>query len=524
MLLAVELALLLGTTLRNPRLAAAARIAIFIVPLVLTIALRSYLALASVDVLEWDETYYLSMAVTAADGRGLYPYVFGYGEMAIMGGLGYVAYVYALAVQVAGPTILALRAVSLVGSTAALLFVWLFVRRLYGSGSAWMAAALVSSLRLFDMSNSARMDGFTFAWVTASLLMVAVALDRPALKRRHLAAGLCFGLGLQVHLDTAVTAAACGLLYLVLWLRELHAHKRLVVPAAMLSYAGGWGIGAVAFIVLNVLPDPQAFYKTTALRRVDATGWYSGGTTSLFGSFLDPRILLAKESARYAVLLGALHWLELLLAALAALALAVRRRSVDLGLLVIIGGVLIAAAIVLNNASPLYFLHVAPALVIPMAPLFSHGLTGRGRISTAELSRSGLVGFAIVISALCAVNGVKRVAAVSRAAPTSADAALVKAAHDAVPRHCRTAGDGALYVRHFADYPYFISARPTEVAYAMLFHGVKTEGEYWEIKSPGAVVMREPLSSGLSDYLARHQFTRLADGVWISPAGCATGG
>jgi hypothetical protein len=400
LLLAVELALLFGTRSRRPRIASAARIAMFAVPLFVTIALRSYLAFTTRDVLEWDETYYLSMAVTAADGRGLYPYIFGYGEMPIMGGLGHAAYIYALAVQLAGPTVLALRAVSLVAGIAALACVWLLVRSLYGSGTAWMAAALVSSLRLFDMSNSARMDSFAFAWVAAGLLVVAVAFSRPAATRWHLLAGLFFGLGLQVHIDTVVTAAACGLLYLLLWLRDVYAQKRLTAPAAMLLYAAGWSIGLVAFIGLNVLPDPHAFYKTTVLIRVDATSWYSSGTTSLFGSFLDPRILLAKETARYSVLLGALHWLEVLLAAVAISALVARRSRVDLGLLTIIGGVVVAAAIVLNNESPLYFIHVAPALIVPMAPLFSHGLTRQGPVSTAELTRSSLLGFAIVVSAL----------------------------------------------------------------------------------------------------------------------------
>ena len=43
---------------------------------------------------------------------------------------------------------------------AGLVCLWLLVRALYGSGAAWIAAALVSTLRLFIMSNSARMDSF----------------------------------------------------------------------------------------------------------------------------------------------------------------------------------------------------------------------------------------------------------------------------------------------------------------------------------------------------------------------------
>ena len=43
-----------------------------------------------------------------------------------------------------------------------------------------------------------------------------------------------------------------------------------------------------------------------------------------------------------------------------------------------IAGVLLAAAAVLNNASPLYFIHVVPGLVVSFGALFSQGADLRG--------------------------------------------------------------------------------------------------------------------------------------------------
>ena len=149
------------------RAATLARLAVIVVPMLAALTLRTYQAFSERGVLDWDETYYLSTAVTGADGRGLYPYVFGYGPMPILGGLGYAAYLYAVVVKIFGPSILALRAVSLLAALAGLVCLWLVVRRWYGSGAAWMAATLAAASRLFAMSNSIRLDSLAFAWVAA---------------------------------------------------------------------------------------------------------------------------------------------------------------------------------------------------------------------------------------------------------------------------------------------------------------------------------------------------------------------
>src|SRR5262249_5357086 len=142
----------------------AARALLFLLPLMAALSVRALRAFGTHGVLDWDETYYLSLANTAASGGGLYPYIYGFGPMHVMGGVGYAAYAYALAVRMFGPTIFALRAVSLIVAVLGVWGIWVAVRTWYGSAAAWIAAALTASLRLFVLSNTARMDTWAFAW------------------------------------------------------------------------------------------------------------------------------------------------------------------------------------------------------------------------------------------------------------------------------------------------------------------------------------------------------------------------
>jgi dolichyl-phosphate-mannose-protein mannosyltransferase len=509
---------------RQSTSSAAARRAIFLVPLALALALRAHQALATPDVLDWDETYYLSTAVTAAAGHGLYPYVLGYGPMPIAGGLGYVAYVYALAVRLLGPSIYSLRLMSLLASVLALAGVWRLVKIWYGSGAAWIATAIAASTSLFLLSNTVRMDGWTLAGVAWALVVFAWAMERWHRRAGHLLAGLAFGACLQVHPDVTATALACGFVSLVFWIGDALRARRFVPPLQPLLFLAGWSLGLLAFVASNVLPDPETFYRTTMLVRVDATSWYSPGTSSAIGSFLDPRILIGKESARYDLLASVVAVLEAVLFGAAMIAALVRRNAADRVVLLLVPAVFAGTALVLNNASPLYFIHVAPALLVPLGPLFSHGFTGRAPVTTAHVRGGSLVAFAIAIAALSAVNDGPLLRALTAKPPDDAAARAVAERVRAVaePR-CKIAGDAGLYVRYFADYPYFVSARPTEVHYGMLYFGSTSEANYWAIKRPDVVFGSGPLPAALAGYVSSNGLSERAPQVWVRRDGCAGG-
>lgn len=520
-LLAIELPLVIAA-LSPRRRFAAARVLSFVVPLVVAIGFRAARAFGAQGVLEWDETYYVSLAVNAASGGGLYPYIYGFGPMHIMGGIGYVAYSYVAAVKVFGPTVLALRGVSLLVSVAGLAGIWTLVRTWYGSGTAWIAAATTASLQLFVLSNTARMDSWTFAWVAWSLAAFAIALERWHQPRLHLLAGLLFGLGLQVHIDTQATAAACGVVYFLRYVRDARAARRLVLGRhPLILFAAGLFAGGIIYAAANILPDTGSYYTTTVRVRVDATTWYSAGTASPFGSFLSPRILLAKEAARYRQLFAMTPALELALLAAALAAAVVRRNRADRIVLVLVPAVSLASAMLLNNASPLYYIHVLPAIVVSIAPLFTHGWREQARVALKDVGPRALIASVAVSCALCASAAgrtIRSMQAASVAAPGTLD--TVRRVRAVVDRRCVVAGDGGLFVPYFADYPRFISLRPTELKYGMLFYGAPDEASYWRIKQPDAVFTTDALRPGLSDYLTSRRFQMVAPAVWLNPEGC----
>jgi hypothetical protein len=323
------------------------------------------------------------------------------------------------------------------------------------------------------------------------------------------AAGLLVGLGLEVHIDVLVTGLACGLVYLLRW------------PRLAVLFAAGAATGVAVYAALNILPDPASYYVTTVLVRADATATYAGAAHGIVGSFLDPRLLLAKEALRYRQLWTLTAPLELLLLAAAYAAMWMRQNGGDAIVIPLTAGAIVAAAVILNNASPLYYIHVLPALVVPVGPLFTHAMHRDGAIDLARMPTRAFAVAAALTWILCASAGVRTMKTIRalHAAPATS-AALIAQVRAAVDRRCRVAGDGTLYVPYFADYPYFVSLQPTEVKHGLLFYRELDEDAYWEVKLPDAVFSADPLRAPLVAYVARHGFAARGDGVWVNPAGC----
>jgi hypothetical protein len=488
------------------------RVLVFLAPIAALLALRAARAFSTHDVLDWDETYYLSLAVSGASGGGLQPYIYGFGPMHIMGGIGHVVYAYVLAVKAFGPTVFSLRGVSLAISVAGLAGMWVLVRKPYGSAAAWMAAAVTAALRLFVLSNTARLDSLVFAYVAWALAATAIAFDRPANRRWHFAAGLLFGLGPQVHIDTLVTAGACAAVYFV------RRQGRMFV-----LFLIGLAAGLAIYVAFNILPDVDAYYTMTVRVRLDATNTYSAGTSNILASFLHPAILLSKEASRYAQLWSLTPFHEIVLLAAGLVACVVRRNAADVFVLTLAACIPIGAAILLNNPSPLYYIHVLPALVLPIAPLLSLGLTEQSRVALADLARWRLAAAGILVALLGLSTGASTLRAIRNTPATPPAPQDVQRVKTVVDRRCIMAADGALYVPYFAEYPWFISTRQTEVNLAMLYYRTSDEAGYWQIKQPDVVFSRTPLRSALANYVASRGWRMVSPGFWMNPAGCRPG-
>ena len=518
-LIAIEALLVYAACRRPTRTATVARTAVFAVPLVFMFALRAYQALNTPGVLDWDESYYLSSAVTGAGGHGLYPYLVGYRPMPILGGYGYTVYLYALAVLVAGPSLIVLRVLSLIGSVAGLCGIWRLVRIWYGSDAAWAATSLTATASLFLLANTARMDSWTFAAVAWALVVFAKSFRRWGERRPHLLAGLVFGLALQVHPDVIVTALACGVVYVVAWAATGFAARRWVMPLAPLLFLAGFLVGFAVFLVANVWVDPAAFYRTTLVVRADATAWYSAETGSITDSFFAPAILLAKERARYAALSHVVSPFEVVIVVMGVAATYLRRSAVDRIMSILLPALVASTAVMLNNAAPVYYIHVLPALLVPLGPLFANGIRS-GRFD-GHMGPRQLLAFAFVAAGLCAIYDGRLIRSASAPSVDVASARLARSVRNVTDRRCKVVGDGGLYVEHFADYPYYISSRPTEVHYAMLSYAIESESDYWSIKRPDAVI--GPLSPALAVYVSANGFSERASTVWVRREGCVGG-
>jgi hypothetical protein len=520
-LLAVEMPLLFAATRRTSWMRRTARIALFVVPLVVAFGVRIGEAFSTAHVLDWDETYYMSQAVTAAAGRGLYPYIYGYGPMRIMGGTGYAAYSEAFAVLAWGANIFSLRAVSLIAGAAGLVGLWRVTREWYGSGAAFVTAAFAAASQIFALSNTARMDAWVFAYVSWAMAVVAIAWRRATSWRWHFVAGLVCGLGIEVHIDAIVTAAACGVVYAWHYLKDAASSRRLLPAHPAVAFVLGLSVALTVYLAANILPDPASYYTMTVRIRVDATTMYSQGTQSLLGSFLDPSIVMAKEANRYGQLAALMHPLEIALLLIAAAAAAIRRTETDRRVLTLMAGVLAFAALLLNNASPLYFIHVAPAVLIPVGALFSHAITRRDRVELAQMATVALITATIAICAVSASTAARTLRANAArqqlAEPAPAGLAEVRAR---VPRHCRLVADASLYVPYMTDYPRFISLRDTEVHVAMLYYYMQDETAYWRLKDPDAIFVGGPIRQGIADYLSQSRLRNVAPGLWLDPQGC----
>jgi hypothetical protein len=484
---------------------------------------RGLVAFAAPEVLDWDETYYASIAATALAGYGLYPFVQGYPEMTAMGGIGHALWAYVGAFAAFGPDVRILRLVTFAAAALGLVGVWVLCRRWYGTTVAALTTAAVASSTLFRITVTARPDALVFAWGVWTLVAVAAAFARERPTRPHFVAGIAAALGLHVHLHSVALALAVGFAYLVdagrtssgvpLWRRPL--------AFWMLGYAGG----AVTFVLASVAPDPEAFFRTAGLTRLamlDDVSYAAEevGGTGLLATFFSPASLLAKEIGRYRVLYSALSPLEVLAWFVGVTALWLPGGSQATRILrPLVVGVLVGGAMVLNGTSPLYATHLLPVLLLPVADVLMRLTSGRRgwtRALAAAVAFVTLAGVSVREAIRWPVTRteVARLRGISLPDEVQATVDTVRAR---VSPGCHLAGDTSLYVPYFTDYPAFTGTRETEVRIGSSYARLRNDRvAYWRLKAPDVVF--GPLDADLTLFVDAAGYTRIAERVWGSPA------
>ncbi len=496
---------------------------------------RAISALGTDEILDWDETYYASTTSTAAHGLGFYPYVLGYPPIPNMGGVGYVVSLYVLAYKLLGPHLLALRLVSFLASLLAVAGLSVLTGRLYGSAAGLAALALTPSLLVFHLSNTIRLDVFAIAFVAWALVLYAHAADKQDSIGWHILVGLAFALGLEVHLHTAAAAFAVGFAYLVhtIALRRDATRTRLVTrPIA--GFVAGYAVGALLFVAVHVLPNPQGFFRTAALARLSAAGSSTQlnltapmDSSRLAQTFLSPAMIVPKEIARYRSMFHEMSGWETLLWLFGLPTFIWLRRTPHafrgraLLAVAVIGG-----GIVFNSPSPLYFSAILPFFVPALASFVTHGFGKKAKVGWVDVGASSvaiLLLLAVAILPKALARTVPAIARLSQPETVKTPPAIVSLVKSSASSECIVAGPTDLYAEYFMAYPRFVGTRSVEVLIGSTYYDLQQHVvAYWHEKRPD-VVFGEP-DAGLDAYLAEAEYVPIGQSVWKKPdnwsAGC----
>jgi 4-amino-4-deoxy-L-arabinose transferase-like glycosyltransferase len=496
---------------------------------------RAISALGTDEILDWDETYYASTTSTAAHGLGFYPYVLGYPPIPNMGGVGYVVSLYVLAYKLLGPHLLALRLVSFLASLLAVAGLCVLTGRLYGSAAGLAALALTPSLLVFHLSNTIRLDVFAIAFVAWALVLYAHAADKQDSIGWHILVGFAFALGLEVHLHTAAAAFAVGFAYLVHTIalrREATRNNLLTKPVA--GFVAGYAVGALLFVAVHVLPNPQGFFRTAALARLSAAGSSTQlnltapmDSSRLAQTFFSPAMIVPKEIARYRSMFHEMSgWETLLWLFGLPTFILLRQTPPAFRGRALLGGAVLGGGIVFNSPSPLYFSAILPFFVPALASFVTHGFGKKAQVRRVDVAASS-----VVLLLLLAIAILPRV--LSRTGPTIArlsqpvavktPPAIVNLTKNSASSECILAGPTDLYAQYFMAYPRFVGTRWVEVLIGSTYYDLQEHVvTYWYEKHPD-IVFGKP-DAGLDAYLAEAKYVPIAQGVWKKPdtrsAGC----
>jgi len=487
---------------------------------------RAYVAFTTPTILDWDETYYASIASTYANGFGLYPYIQGYAEIPYMGGVGLFSASYAIAYQVIGPYLWALRLVAFLFSVIGLIGIFVLLRKWYGSATGLVAVTITLFLYLFDFTNSIRPDSFGIVAIVWSLFFFAIAQDRKDDKRWQLAVGFLLAIGLQAHLHTAVVAVACGFVYLSDALSKAYRRRNIkyIIFSPMTAYVMGYVLGFGLFFIINILPNPDGFFRSASVAHLLHTNHRPSAidTENLLTSFFSPVGIIRQEVLRYEQVFNTIPTVEATLWFFALLAIFfTRKHRYDRFLRLLFLGGIVGGAIVLNNQNQYYLAQIVPILSLSLAPFITHGFQHTGKVNLGDVT---IKSWAILIIFMLGFYQLYHSTyqniwnRLDEPLPQLEEPEIAIQVKSIATPECHIVGDAGLYVPHFIEYPQFTSSNITEFRLGSTFYGLNDQPvEYWKQKSPDLVF--GGLINGLDSYIVEMQYIEVASLIWVKPDG-----
>ncbi len=285
--------------------------------------------------------------------------------------------VQAAALRLAGsPSLLALRAVSLIMGAVLALAIWLIARTWYDASTAASSVVLLGLSGPFTYSSHlARYDIIAAAFgYSAIALYVRPGRHRPL---TAILAGLLGGIAFECHpFALAIVVALPVLAFEEFGWRVLSAS----VPRALIA---GLVAGFLIYPTLHVLPNPQSYFELTRL----IYGPTHTPSVGQLGTGLAEWLSLAVAS--FGFLTPVLIW------ALLTLSEGGDRR--DRRLLLVSATISVAFAILVRNKQPYYSVLFTPPLVLCLAVAAGNMIRDRNR-SPRFLRRSSLAAAAVLLT------------------------------------------------------------------------------------------------------------------------------
>ena len=477
-------------------------------------SLISYKMLRTATLLDTDERHYLSIAAVATGGHGLYPALQNYPSIPAMGGIGYLAWIYVAAYQILGPYLSSLRLVALMFSFLSLPPIFLLFRRWYGSVTAWLAVTLLPTTLLYITVFSIRMDIFTITCLWWALLLVDVAREKNT-TRWHLAAGLFLGLCLQAHIHTSVTTIAVGILYLIDYGRQVRRTRQWAFPGPVAAYSIGALMGLGVFVIVNVLPNPDAFFRTAgnaARFAVVAANPDAPLIERLVRSFTAIDVFADSFLRRWVIVFQNIYPVELIIW-IAAFLRIFRRRTDKVALTTIILSIsaLVVGFFILNHYVLIYTTHMGPLLLLCVPPFFTYGFSRRTTFEWADVTPSLVLVLSVCVLPIYMISVRISDYTVSSVPPVPEEAITIDFVKAHVSTNCKVMGSDNIFIY---DLPMYTWYHTGDNAIGRRYYNFDSDAELWVAVSPDIVIENNEILESLRQWIILMNYEEIGPAVW----------
>jgi len=210
-----------------------------------------------------DENYYINIFQNYVDRGELTPYMWRLGSdtnIIAGSGTGYGIFLLIGWMLVFGESLFGVRMLMVLIGLVTTWVYYLIAKRWWGSQEAGFSAmvfGLVSTSSFFTLVG--RMDALAILSYSLLLLLHIVAV-RQDKKWPHFWVGVVAILTTEIHILGLLYVGALAFFYAIQYFQILSREKKLVLDAYPMYFFFGAGVLGVIYILVHILPDPQAYF------------------------------------------------------------------------------------------------------------------------------------------------------------------------------------------------------------------------------------------------------------------------